>query len=666
MMTTAEKVISALSNYKVKQDGKDTYRCNSPFRANSDSMSFVVKVESDGEHGTYYDHVEEEGGSLYELAKKLGIETPKNAIQSTKRAYESPEDYAIAHGISWEQLQTAGWQSVTHINRPALRFTTKTGARYRFLDGKSPVYINTNGYKPCWYGLNERVRAKLEAGAPLVLANGEISTVTAKIHGLATACVTSGEKDIPANLVSELKVFLKDLPNVQILIALDCDTKGQRVSLQIKDTLENAGFSNVKALDLDLGKGGDLADFCMLYGQYPDSEKALLTCSELKPAFKVEKVQRWKIIHASEMKDLPPIGWLIKGEVPENALTVVYGGSGVGKSFWVLDKALKIAQDSPVVYMAAEGESGYPSRIEAWSRHNHSGVGKLYMCLGAVSFMDEDDLTNFVGAIESACKAPSLIIVDTLARSMLGADENSSRDMGKFIDACEQLKHYFGCAVMLVHHTGKHGSSERGSSALRGASEAMIKLTDDDDVVLVENSKTKDAKPFKPYYVKLLPVDVGVIDADGNKVMTPVCVQSEKVVQTDEDELTQYQWQVLEALGDVFEHGASPTELSQYLPDIVDRTMYRVLNALKNFNFVEQSARRAPYVITDKGLLKIGREIPQSDNHVRPDTVTDSNEKQGVPVSNGDMTVSTDSTEANQVPLFESEVPVRSHYSEGY
>jgi len=666
MSSTAEKVLGALSPYKIKADGKDTYRCNSPFRANSDSMSFVVKVEADGEHGTYFDHVEEEGGSLYQLAQKLGIETPKAAIQSTKRAYESPSDYALAHGITWEQLQSAGWQDVTHHKRPALKFPTKTGARYRFLDGNSPVYINTNGYTPCWYGLNERLKTKLEAGAPLVIANGEISTVTGKMYGLSVACVTSGEKDIPENLVGELKAFLKDLPQVEILIALDCDTKGQRVALQIKDTLCNAGFTSVKALDLDLGTGGDLADFCMLYGQYPDSEKALLTLSELKPQFEVKKIQRWEIIHASELKNLPTIEWLIPGEIAKRSLTVVYGGSGVGKSFWMLDKALRIAQSEPVVYMAGEGISGYGSRVEAWCRHNRGTVGRLYMCLGAVSFMDDEDLSNFVAGIESACKAPSLVVVDTLARSMLGADENSTRDMSKFIAACEQVQHYFDCSVVLVHHTGKQGSAERGSSALRGAAEAMIKLTDDDDVVLVENSKSKDSKPFKPYYVKLLPVDVGVVDVDGNTVMTPVCVPSEKVVQTEEDDLTHYQWQVLEALGDVFEHGATVAELSVFLPDMIDRTLYKVLNALKNFGFVEQSARRAPYEITAKGLLKLGRDITANAFPAHHEQGTDTGSDADSTVSNGGMNGSSGSIEANQVPLFESEVPVRSHYSEGY
>lgn len=666
-MSTANNVISALSSYGVKKVSANQYRSKSPYRGDSDSPSFALTI-TDDEHGTWFDFVSEQGGSLYELADYLGVDRPRHQVQSTHRAYSSPQDYAKAHGVSWEKLQQAGWQSCTHHNRPALKFRTKTGYRYRFLDDKQPRYINPNGYKPCWYGLNEKLASQLESGAPLVIANGEISTVAGKVNGLAVACVTSGEKDIPAELVAELKDFMKSLPRTPILVALDCDTKGQRVSLQIKETLENAGFASVRSLDLGLGDGGDLADFCMLHGTFPLSQRALIDCDDLKPKFEVKKIQRWEIIHASELKKLPPIEWLIKGEIPKRSLTVVYGGSGVGKSFWMLDKALRVSQTEPVVYMAGEGVSGYGSRVEAWCQHNKGGVGKLYMCLGAVSFMDEDDLQNFVAAIEAACKAPELVVIDTLARSMLGADENSTRDMSKFIAACEQVQAYFDCSVILVHHTGKYGSAERGSSALRGAAEAMIKLTDDDDVVLVENSKSKDSKPFSPYYVKLLPVDIGVHDDDGNAVMTPVCVRSEKIVRTEEDELTQYQYQVLEALCDVFEFGASPTELGAYLPDIVERTMYRVLNALRDFGFIEQNGRRAPYVATDKGLRKIGRQVAYTDHTDGHDVVTDKHVTDTDAVSNGVMTVRNDSIHGlhvEQSQLFNAPVKPKSHYEGG-
>ena len=58
-MSTAQKVIDALASYKIKSTGKNEYRSCSPFRADSDSPSFALKIQDD-EHGSYYDHVAEE------------------------------------------------------------------------------------------------------------------------------------------------------------------------------------------------------------------------------------------------------------------------------------------------------------------------------------------------------------------------------------------------------------------------------------------------------------------------------------------------------------------------------------------------------------------------------------------------------------------------------
>src|SRR3546814_2049301 len=49
---------------------------------------------------------------------------------------------------------------------------------------------------------------------------------------------------------------------------------------------------------------------------------------------------------------------------------------------------------------------------------------------------------------------PSLIVVDTVARALAGADENSASDVGRLVDAFDWLKSQWGCAVLPIHHTG--------------------------------------------------------------------------------------------------------------------------------------------------------------------------------------------------------------------
>lgn len=604
-MSLKDKVLGALAPYDVKAQGANQYRLNSPLRAGANSHSFVVTFEGD-DHGAWYDHVDDKGGSLYDLAKHLGIEVVKE-VATTKRAYSNIHDYAMSHGITSDVLVKAGWKEETKNNRKALFFPTKGGHRWRFLDGNQPYYISVNGYKKCWYGLNEVTQARLAYGEDLTICNGEISTVVGQAYGLATVSVTSGEGAIPDDLLNQLKEFLKPYPNTRIVIALDCDDKGRKSAEIVFGQLKSNGF-NVVAVDLGLSKGGDLADFLALYGLDRDGE-ALLAFKSLKPMsiFEYKPVRRWEIIHASELDNLPPVRWLIKNEIPERSMVVIYGASGAGKSFVAIDYAMRIAQTKHVIYVAGEGLSGYNGRIKAWCAYHGRGMANMYLTNGAVSLLDGKDFEDFIYALESKVKNTALIIVDTLARSMLGGDENSSRDMGQFIERCDMLKARFDCTVMIVHHTNKMGIVERGSGALRGASDMMIRVSDDDDIKIIECTKSKDSAPFPTMYKKLQPVDVGMINEDGESVMPMVIIETDPMAQTDLDGMTRNQRKVLETACEIWLDGFTIAELNETLPEIDRGSLYRIVARLKKLGYIEQPMKRDPYEVTDKAkrLLNI-------------------------------------------------------------
>lgn len=630
-MSTAQKVLGALAPFSLKQVKDGSYTCNSPLRHGSDSGAFSLKITSD-EHGAYYDHVTQERGSLYQLATKLGVETPNTqAVASTKRAYDGLEDYAKAHGVTAEIMARAGWQEEKHGGRRALSFVTRTGKRWRFVDGNKPNYRSVNGYERCWYGLNEVTSGRLNYGADLHIVNGEASVVVAQAYGLAAACVTSGEGIIPDALLSELQTFIAPYPNARISIVLDCDETGRKSSERIYHQLQGSKI-NARILDLGLSKGGDIADFLALYGLERDGE-ALVAVRDLpeRRVFEYKKRERWQIMHANDLSKLPDTSWLIRGEIPEKGLTVLYGASGVGKSFIALDYALRVAQRDTVIYMAGEGEAGYNARIQAWKYHHALGAGKLFMCIGAVSLLDENDASNFMMSVAEVAKNPKFIIVDTLARSLLGGDENSARDMGLFIDKCNMLQQYFSCAVMIVHHTNKGGVSERGSGSLRGASDSMIRVSDDDGIIVVECAKTKDSKPFDTKFFTLNNVDVGMFDSDGNKVMPAVAVPCDApFTQTDLTGLTRNQRKVLETALEVFGDEFTVAELCDVLPEIDKGSMFRIVGRLKKLGYIEQPARRDPYAVTDKAreLLEVAvvavvavvHEVADATSPSRPET----------------------------------------------
>jgi hypothetical protein len=599
--------------YSIKKRG-DHYRGNSPFRAGSDSSSFVIHFESEN-RGTWYDHVDEVGGSIRQLAEHFGLAAALQ-ISNTKRKYNGIKDYATAHGLDAETLQAYGWREHEHHGRKCLAFKTDSGWRYRFLDGGKPHYINEKGYERCWYGLGGAWLGRVADGQPAVFCNGEISTVAGHAHDLAAFCMTSGEKAaVPDDLLTELKNWFTGMMDREIIIAMDCDDKGRRVGLGLQEQLSREGF-NVRAVDLGLGKAGDLADFVMLHGE--DAAQALRSLPPLGepdddmlpvkgvPKDKVIATGRtWMMMHAADRHLIPPVEWIVPGEIPARGLTVVYGPSGVGKSFYIIDIALKIAQEHPVVYMALEGEGGVPSRIDAWCKHHNKDVGKLILSLGTVSFFDDNDLSDFLTGCQRV--EPVMVIVDTLARSMVGADENSTRDMNKYTAQCSKIMATLGVAVVLVHHTGKTGDAERGSSVLRGACDSMIALVDDDEFVQVKCSKTKDAKPFPTRDMMLLPVDVGVIDAHGSPLETPVMVAGERSMNTEILELTVQQREVLQTLSlSTFEFGANVSDLVEVVHGVSRRGVFRILDRLKTSGLVSQPAARKPYTLTNKGRKMLG------------------------------------------------------------
>jgi hypothetical protein len=218
--------------------------------------------------------------SAYKKASGHPASIPQatNKPSSTQQSYTNLEEYAAAHGTPLEPFIKAGW-----INRvsqrhgqPAVRFTTTTGPRWRFLGGKGRKYDSPPGYQRCWYLLNEAIKIAQATNQPLVLCNGEASAVAAGYHGIAAFTIAGGAEkpSIPKNLVEELKRAWTG----QIIVAFDCDQTGRNAALKVMLQLRAAGFT-AHAVDLQGGAGFDLADFCKLH--QASSVEALAQCPNL-------------------------------------------------------------------------------------------------------------------------------------------------------------------------------------------------------------------------------------------------------------------------------------------------------------------------------------------------------------------------------------------------
>lgn len=179
---------------------------------------------------------------------------------TSKRSYSSLADYAAQQGIPEAAFMASGWRLTTYKGRPALQYPTATGNRWRYLDGGDKRHDSPFGYKPSWYGLKRAIELSTDH-KPLVMVNGAAGVIVAQHFGIPAFAVSDGEqRKIPEPMLVELKTAWSG----EILVALDCDQTGQQSAAKRTRQLLDAGWI-ARAVNLQLGKNGDIADLCKVY-----------------------------------------------------------------------------------------------------------------------------------------------------------------------------------------------------------------------------------------------------------------------------------------------------------------------------------------------------------------------------------------------------------------
>lgn len=220
------------------------------------------------------------------------------------------------------------------------------------------------------------------------------------------------------------------------------------------------------------------------------------------------------------ISDVPPPEPLVAGMLNLDSLAVLYGPSGQHKSFLAIDWALSVATGSwwhgravtagAVVYVAAEGSSGLGARKDAWLADrrlcNLDKAHPIYWVTQAVNLYNP----TWTAALVEFCakRQPRLVVLDTLARNMVGAEENSAKDIGVVIDNADHVRRATGACVLPVHHAGKDvAKGARGSTALKGGLDTEIECSASEDVTVVKVVKQKNGRPPAP--IKLHLVEIG-------------------------------------------------------------------------------------------------------------------------------------------------------------
>jgi len=263
---------------------------------------------------------------------------------------------------------------------------------------------------------------------------------------------------------------------------------------------------------------------------------------DLSELLSVKEVDDWLVSAGDFCSQPAPINWKVKHWVQSDALIMVHGESGSGKTFFVLDLCLRMSSGieewagnrvskGRVIYLAGEGHHGLKGRITAWAQHNKVDTNSIDMMISqsGTDLNTPAGLQKVISSIDSA----DLIVVDTLHR-FLDGDENKAVDVKTMLDACSSLMDTFGCTVILVHHVGNGDKDRaRGSSSWKGALDIEINVAPgaNDGPTMISQKKNKDAEEAEPVFMELQGVNIlGWIDEDGEQATSAVPVIVDGVV----------------------------------------------------------------------------------------------------------------------------------------
>ena len=457
--------------------------------------------------GVFYDFELCIGGGIVDLVKqygKLGIsgsvaDVLERDFGIQKQAQKALEPKQYIQRI-YSYFDTDGAEAYQ-----ACRLYPKS-FRLRRPDGKGGYIHSVKDIEPLPYNLPAIMQ---HADQPVFIVEGE-KCADALIEAGLVATTNHGGSG------KWLDAHSAHLAGRSVVVLPDNDQAGRTHADKVIASLWGVA-DRIKRVELPgLQEKGDVADFL---GEHTLDElmdivrSAPVVTAQPEPGDEVPAVEDGAVEPYQTMRRdavfaMPPVEFLVDGLLTDTGFAMMYGAPGTGKSFLAIDIALSVAHGMPwqgqevkagqVLYIAGEGIGGFSKRWAAWEKyHGVKDEPDMYLLPTAVNFREPEDIARLVATIEGVGQKFALVIVDTVARAIAGAEENSSTDMGLFVAACDEIKALTGGALLAVHHAGKDANrGARGSTALLGAVDTSLMVGKSDDIVVLRTEKMKDAEPM--------------------------------------------------------------------------------------------------------------------------------------------------------------------------
>ena len=305
-----------------------------------------------------------------------------------------------------------------------------------------------------------RLRELIESVGLVYICEGEKDCDTLFNLGLTATCNDSGAGNWK-------KEFNKYLGGRDVVILEDNDLKGQKHGQTISEGLMGIAKTIKIVRFPELHKGGDVSDYfenhnlqdlLSLVEKAPDftgSYNAYFSEVTSNSANILQHLEPWNKIRVMDINH----EWIVDRLIPKEAITVLFGKGGIGKTWLMMDIAKSIGggidylgyrtQQTPIVFVDFENPL---SVLNTRTQRLGEAEGVHFWRMGNELKPPQLDSHEW----EEYKKLPqgAVLIFDTLRASQSG-DENDSRAMAKVMNRMKELRD-FGFTIILLHHTAKN------------------------------------------------------------------------------------------------------------------------------------------------------------------------------------------------------------------
>jgi hypothetical protein len=227
---------------------------------------------------------------------------------------------------------------------------------------------------------------------------------------------------------------------------------------------------------------------------------------------------------------IPTISWVIKRMFPPGDLCMIYGDSGLYKSFLSIALGLcvsigvdffgmAIRRRGTVYYIASEGTSGIYRRARAWAQENGYDIkdAPFYRYMATANLIEGCGvlMKALEEGVENEKAPPALAVIDTLQRS-LGGDDSDTRDSAAGLAAIDRIRtRWPEMAILLVHHVGQADKTRaRGAYLWRAALDQEFRIEKAnpkdkaDKTIVLRHTKAKESEPLPSIAFRLRAVNL--------------------------------------------------------------------------------------------------------------------------------------------------------------